>query len=121
MSLIMKTLAMLCNMALFVFTALVLLVDGPPAGVPFVVLMLLALLVPLGSSLVLMRSARGPVAGAALAIGNLALLVLAVWAIAGRFPSPEEKGTVVYSLLLVLSPLLSLVALLKARRKATRP
>lgn len=121
MSMIMRTIAMLCNMALFAFTVLILVVDGPPAGPPFVALMLLALLVPLGSSLVLMRSSRGAVAGAVMVIGNLALLVLAVWSIAGRFPRLEEKGTVVYALLLVLTPLLSLVALAKARRGAARP
>lgn len=121
MSMIMRTIAVLCNMALFAFTALILVVDGLPAGVPFLALMLLALLVPLGSSLVLMRSSRGAVAVAVMAIGNLALLFLAVWAIAGRFPRLEEKGTVAYALLLVLTPLLSLIALIKARRGTTRP
>jgi hypothetical protein len=118
---IMKTLAILCNMALFAFTALVLAVDGPPAGAPFVVLMLLALLVPLCSSIVLMRSSGGAIARMAMVIGSLALLVLAAWAIAGRFPRLQEKGTVAYALLLVLTPLLGLVALLKAKRGAARP
>lgn len=121
MSMIMKTLAMLCCLALLAFTVLVLVVDGPPAGAPFVALMLLALLVPLGSLVVLARSSRGSVAGLLLAIGNLALLFLAVWAIANRIPRLEEKGTVAYALLLVLAPLLSLVALIKARRRAARP
>lgn len=118
---ILKAIVILGNMALFALTALVLVVDGPPAGAPFAALMLLALLVPLGSSIVLMRSSRGAAAGAALAVANLALLVFAIWAIAGRFPRLEEKGTIVYALLLLLAPLLSLFALLKARRGAARP
>ena len=121
MSMIMRTTAMLCSMALFAFTALVLVVDGLPAGTPFMALMLLALLVPLGSSLGLMRSSRGAVARSAMALGNLALFVLAVWALANRFPRLEEKGTVAYALLLVLTPLLSLAALAKARRGRARP
>ncbi|GEM_PF-5154873 len=118
---IMKTIAVLFSLALFAFTVLVLIVDGPPAGIPFLALMLLALLVPPGSLIVLMRSSRRTVARSALAIGNLALLVLAVWAIAGRFPRLEEKGTVAYALLLVLTPLLSLAALLRDRYRAARP
>lgn len=113
----MKITAMVCNFILFGFTCLVLLTDGPPQGAAYWVLTLLALLVPLFSILVLLRLSKNAILWFAVLAGNIALLGFALWAIVSQYPHPEEEGVVAYTVLIVLTPLLSMVALFRAGRR----
>ena len=112
----MKYAAIACNVILFFFTCLVLLTDGPPQGGAYLILALLALLVPLFSSFVLLRSAGNIILRITAMIGNIALLGFSLWAIVSQWPHPEEEGVVAYMVLIVLAPLLSMAALFRAGR-----
>ena len=118
----MRIAAIICNVILFGFTGLVLATDGPPQGAAYVALTLLALLVPLFTSLLLLRSSGGAFPRGVALLGNIALLGFALWAIVSQFPHPEEEGVVAYTMLIVLAPLLGALALFRAgrgRRRAT--
>jgi len=112
----MKIAAIVCNAVLFGFTCLVLATDGPPRGAPYIVLTLLLLLVPLFSSLVLLRFPGNTIMWFMALAGNIALLGFSLWAIVSQWPHPEEEGVVAYMILIVLAPLLSLAALFRAGR-----
>jgi hypothetical protein len=46
-------------------------------------------------------------------ICNIVLLGFACWAIMSQYPHPEEEGVVAYTVLVVLTPILSLLALFR--------
>lgn len=113
----MKIMAIICNVVSFGFTCLVLVTDGPPQGAAYVVFSLLLLAVPILSVVVFLRFSRSIIMKTAAGIGNIVLLGFTCWAIVSQYPHPEEEGVVAYTVLLVLTPLLSLAALLKKKRK----
>jgi len=131
----MKTVAAVCNIGLFLFTFAVLATEGVSARPLYLALTLLLLAVPLLTSVLLLRgrmaprdeqtapeplSAAGTSAGRVAVIGNLALIGLVCWAIADAYPHPEESGVIPYAVLAVLTPVLSVVALLGRTRHGTR-
>jgi len=111
----MKTAAVVLNVVLFIFAAVVLAVDGPPRGTPFVALLGLALLVPLLVAAVLERRSTGVLFWGLAVLGSAALLGLALWAVISRPPRVGEAGALAYVVLLLLAPLLGLAALLRGR------
>jgi hypothetical protein len=138
-SVIMKIVAMICNVVLFGFTGLVLACDGPPRGVAYIVFTLLALLMPVFSAVVIFRmgssegwlgpreeravpGGQGKMEGqapgstltrAAAMVGNIVLIGFTWWAILDQYPHPEEDGVIAFAVLMVLTPILTLVVLLR--------
>ncbi len=135
----MKTLAVICNAALFGFTCLVLLVDGPPEGASYIVFTLWLLFTLILSSVVISRTGANEGLAAIprardllenerktrdrslssnatriLAItSNVVLLGFICWAFVDQFPHPQEEGLIPYTILIVLTPVLSLMVLVR--------
>ncbi len=112
----MKTLTVVCNVAFFVFTCMVLATDGVPKEVPYILLTLAVLLVPILTVFALWRSSMATGA----AIANLALLGSMVWSFVAQYPHPQEEGFVEYVVLAALTPILSAIVLLLRRRGTGR-
>ena len=59
--------------------------------------------------------------GNAMNSDNILLLGLVCWAVVDQYPHPEEEGVVAFTVLTVLTPILSAVVLFRTgRRSATR-
>ena len=113
----MKTLVVVCNVVFFAFTCVVLATDGLPKEVPYILLTLAVLLVPVLTVVALLR-ARLMVAAA---IANLVVLGLMVWSFVAQYPHPQEEGFVEYVVLAALTPILSAIVLfVRARGKGRR-
>ena len=138
----MKTIALICNIALFAFTCFVILTDGMPQEAIYIVFTLLVFLTPVLSMATLALSMniryllRLPEKRNApeepekagektsfstfLRIGtilcNIAMFGFSCWAIISQYPHPEEKGVWTYTVLLLLTPILTLVAILRKTR-----
>jgi formate hydrogenlyase subunit 3/multisubunit Na+/H+ antiporter MnhD subunit len=135
----MKIVAVICNIVLFGFTCLVLLVDGPPKGASYIVFTLWLLLTLILSSVVISRggasdgwlglpmkrkaleeqkktddlSSTSTVIRIVAIICNIVLLGFTCWAFVDQYPHPEEDGLVAFTVLMVLTPILSLVVLFR--------
>jgi hypothetical protein len=113
----MRTVSVVCNLVLFAFTALVLVTDGIPTELGYQLLSLMVLLVPLLTAIVVLRdgASLGPcrprVIAATLA-GNACMLASSCWALVAQYPHPEEEGVLLYTVVLLLTPILSAVVLL---------
>lgn len=142
----MKTLTVLCNIVLFGFTCFVLVTDGPPKEAGYIVFTLLVVLIPILNVVVLFRSGAGdgwvglhmkrkaleaqPKTDAlssrstaierVAAICNIVLLGFVCWALVDQYPHPEEEGVIAYALLMVLTPILSVVVLFRSGRSDSR-
>ncbi len=112
----MRITAIICNVVLFAFTCLVIVTDGPARETVYVVFSFLLLVVPILSAVVLWRFSGSTIMKIATGVGNIVLLGFACWAIISQYPHPEEEGVVAYTVLVVLTPLLSLAALYCARK-----
>ena len=121
--------AVVCNVVLFAFTCFVLLTDGMSAGVPYLTLTLLLLLVPILSAVVLLRgmmppgqkahcdpSSGSPLARRGTAFCNLVLIGFSGWAIVDQYPHPEEGGVIPYAVLVLFTPVITLLALFGSRQ-----
>jgi len=133
----MRTAAVVCNIALFAFTCFVLLTEGISREAPYLILTLLLLLVPILTVIVLLRtritlqgqrtpakrSSTRTVASRVAVFCNLVLIVWCCWAIVSQYPHPKEEGAfaaaslMVFMVLTVLTPLISVVALLGGVRR----
>jgi hypothetical protein len=142
----MKTVTVLCNIVWFGFVCLVLVTDGPPEGASYVVLTLLSLLTPLLTVVAVFRSGAGDgwlglhmrrkafgeqgkiqkrssmssVINILAVACNLALFGHLCWAFVSQYPHPKEEGYVAFVLLAVLTPLLSVVVLIRGGRNDGR-
>ncbi len=117
----MKLLTALCNAVLFLFTLLVLAVDGPPTKAPYIVFTAIVVMTPLVTLFALFREGFGRVRKLA-ALGNAVLLGLFCWAFVDQYPHPAEEGFVAYVVLMVATPILSVVALSRGLpRRASDP
>lgn len=136
----MKIMAVICNIVLFGFTCLVLLVDGLPKAVSYIVFTLWLLLTLILSSVVISRSgasdgwlghpmkrkaseeqkkiddlsSMNTVMRFVAIICNIVLLGFTCWAFVDQYPHPEEEGLIAFTVLMVLTPILSLVALFRS-------
>ncbi len=132
----MKITAVICNIVLFGFTCLVLLVDGPPTDISYIVFTLWLLLTLILNSAVIFfggagsrlrnkeegleqgekagnLSSAGTVMSVVAIICNAVLLGFICWAFVDQYPHPEEEGFLAYAVLIALTPILSLVALFR--------
>ncbi len=112
----MKTLAVLCSIASFLFTCMVLVTDGVSGEAAYAVFSVLLLLVPILTVLALagggaedVRRALKPIAAAS----NIVLLGFIAWAVVDQYPHPREPGYVPYVVLATVTPVLSAFVLLR--------
>ena len=113
----MKPLALVCNVVSFLFTLLVIAGDGPATKTVYIVLMLLLLLIPILTLLALGRPRTFRTRATAVlrlaAPGNLVLLGFVCWALVDQHPHPNEPGFLPYAALMILTPILSAIVLLR--------
>ena len=135
----MRIVAGICNVALFLFVCVVLVTDGPSKETVYIVFSWLAVLIPILSAAVIFGSrasdgwlglqAKTKAADEKRKIGdpasvgtilrivtlvcNIVLFGFVCWAIADQYPHPEEEGVVAFTLLIVLTPILSSVVILR--------
>jgi hypothetical protein len=116
----MRIVALICNIVLFGFTCLVLVVDGPPKGASYVVFTAWSLLTLILSAVVISRmgaidglSSTSTTPRIVATICNVVFLGFVCWALVDQYPHPEEDGVIAFTVLMVLTPILSLVALLR--------
>jgi cytochrome bd-type quinol oxidase subunit 2 len=115
----MKTLTILCNVALAAMSALEVVTEGLPEQPSQWALAVLIVFVPVFTVFVLLR--RQDTGGASVpglaVLCNLVLLVVTCWAAAAQYPYPEGPGIIPFVALAILTPVLSLATL----RRAVRP
>jgi len=116
----MKALTVLCNVLLACFTCFVVVTDGVPTEFVYVVFSLLLVVIPVFTVWALVRR---PPAGEAhsnvrlvTAVCNIVLLGLICWAFIDQYPHPSDPGFVPFVALAVLTPILSVITLLRGRR-----
>ena len=143
----MKIVAAICNVIWFGFTCLVLVTDGLPKEAGYIFISLLHLLTPLLTLVVLFRSGASdgwmglrmkreafeeqrkidnPSSMSTLMknvaiICNVALLGFICWALLSQPPHPEEEGFVAFVVVSVVTPILSVVAILRSGAGAGFP
>src|SRR5512133_575226 len=106
----MKILAIICNISLLLFTCLVLLTDGISREAGYIVLTVILILVPVLNAILIFRNQGKPPHLKVIAvIGNVVLVGLTCWALIKQYPHPREPGFLSYAVLVVLTPILSLV------------
>jgi hypothetical protein len=136
----MKIVAVICNIVLFGFTCLVLVVDGPPKGASYIVFTLWSLWTLVLSAVVISRSgasngwlglqmkrkaleeqkktddrsSASPVMRIVAIVCNIVLLGFICWALVEQYPHPEEDGLIAFTVLMVVTPILSLVVLFRS-------
>jgi hypothetical protein len=124
----MKIAAVVLNVVFFLFSCLVLVTDGLPNEVPFIVVTVLVLAVPVLTVVALLgrRPTDTVPAGNRMttfaACGNVVLLAAICWSLMKTYPHPKEPGFIEYVVLAFLIPIVSLIALLvrgRARQPAT--
>jgi hypothetical protein len=135
----MKTVAVICNIVLFGFTCVVLMVDGPPEGIGHIVFTLWSLMTLILTAVVISRrgardgwlgrqmksealkeqkesadrSAPSAVMRIVAVVCNIVFFGFVCWALVDQYPHPEEEGVIAFTVLMVLTPILSLVVLLR--------
>jgi hypothetical protein len=114
----MRIVALICNILLFGFTGVVLLVDGPPRAARYIVFTLWTLLTLVLSTVVIARGETATTRAVAI-VANIVFLGFVCWAFADQYPHPEEDGLLAFVVLMVATPLLSLAVL--ARRVIPAP
>jgi formate hydrogenlyase subunit 3/multisubunit Na+/H+ antiporter MnhD subunit len=133
----MKIVAVICNVVLFGFTCLVLVTDGPPKGASYIVFTLWSLATLILNAVVISRSgasdgwlglymkrkaleepekiddlaSRSTIMKIVAIICNLVFFGFVCWALVNQYPHPEEDGVVAFTVLMVLTPILSLVVI----------
>jgi hypothetical protein len=143
----MKIVAVICNVVLFAFTCMVLLTDGLPTQAAYIVFTVWLLLTLIVNVVVISRigandgrlwlqmprttaSEQGEAGGrrstsafvrVAVALCNVVLLGFTGWAFVDQYPHPEEDGFVAFIVLMVLTPILSLAALVRGGAGAGQP
>ena len=116
----MRTFAIVLNVVLLAFTCLVLVTDGFPTTAVYIVLTVLLLVIPILTLIVLFRrtGTDAPSSGRVLmervvAACNILLLVFVCWAIVDHYPHPKEEGFLAYVVLVIVTPGLSALTLLR--------
>jgi hypothetical protein len=129
------------NIVLFGFTCLVLLTDGMSRQAVYILYTLLLLLVPILNLVVIFLGAkrngwfsfdlkrkasevksknddfsyRGTILKTVTIISNTVLLGFSCWAFVSQYPHPNEDGFIAFVLLLLVTPILSSIAILLNR------
>jgi hypothetical protein len=109
----MKTVAVISNVAFWLFFCLVIVTDGPPKGATAIVWSLVPFLIPVFNVAVIqILPSPNRVLKLAALLGNIVWLGLASWRIIQDLPShPKEEGLLAFVVFFVLTPLLSAVAI----------
>jgi len=135
----MKTAAIICSVVLFAFTCVVLSTDGLPTDSTYIVFNMWLLLTLILNVVVISRigvndgrlwpqmprpnaGEQGEADGrrstsvfvrVAAALCNVVLLGFTGWAYVDQYPHPEEPGFTAFTVLMVMTPILSLAALVR--------
>jgi len=111
----MRTAALVCNVILVATLCLDALTEGVPGQTLYLMFTVLALLVPILTFVVLLRggSARALITRVTV-VCNLVLAALTCWAAIAHYPYPEGNGVIPFALLLLLTPIISAVVLLRS-------
>ena len=135
----MKISAIICNIILFLFTCLVLVTDGPPTKTIYLVLTLWTFLTLILNTFIISRIGVGnrwlglnkkekvlegskqteepcytnTIIRIAGIICNIVFLVFHCWAFVDQYPHPDEDGFIAFVVLIALTPILSLVVLIR--------
>jgi len=136
----MRIVAIICNIVFFGFTCLVLVSDGPPKGASYIAFTLWTLLTLILSSVVISRSgvrdgwlglhmkekvleeqkkidvlsSTRTIMRIVAIICNIVFFGFICWAIVDQHPHSKEDGLIAYTVLMVLTPILNLVVLLRS-------
>ena len=139
----MKIVAIICNIVLFLFVCLVLVIDGPPRGAVYIVITLWTFLTLILNTVVISRigagdgwlglnmkkkvlgeqkktddlSSTGSIMRIVAIICNIVFLGFHCWAFVDQYPHPRQDGVIAYAVLIVLTPILSVVAHLSKNQK----
>ena len=130
----MRTVAVVCNIVLFVITCFIVLTEGIPKGAPYLILTLLPLLVPILSLVVLLRGGRrlqeqkthddpssmSVLANSMAIFCNLVLIGFSCWAAVAQYPYPEGNGVIPFALLMVFTPILTVAVLFAGKKGKTQ-
>jgi len=129
----MKLIAVILNIALFLFTCLVLITDGISKDAVYNVFSLLLLLVPIFNLVIILHDGAGsnwldfhlkrkvaeeqtksnslpdrnPVLRIFAIIFNIILLGFSCWAFISQYPHPRESGYILFAVIVFLTPVLS--------------
>ncbi len=140
----MKNAAIVCNFVLFAFTCVVIATDGLPSEARYMVFTLWTLFTLLLTPAIISRfgtrpgwlspcrkgatpkddekadrlSSTGLVMRIAAIVANIVLLGGICWALVEQYPHPEEEGFIAFVVLMVLTPLLSLVVLIRSTARS---
>jgi hypothetical protein len=109
----MKPLAVLCNVVLFIFTGFVLATDGAPTKAVYIIFALVSMMTPVVTVFVLARRTASDATRRITATCNALLLAFVCWALVDQHPHPSEPGFIEYVVAMVLTPIVSAVALLR--------
>jgi hypothetical protein len=109
----MKTLAVLCNVVLFIFTCFVLATDGGPTKAVYVIFTLVLLVTPVATVFVLANRTAGEGARRVAVVCNVLLLAFVCWAFVDQYPHPSDPGFIEYVVVTMVTPLVSAVALVR--------
>ena len=136
----MKIAAVICNILLFAFTCMVIATDGPATETVYIIFTMWILLTLILNVVVFYRSAmsrgwsglfnkstataetgRGADRSSvdrnlktAAIICNIVFIAFVCWAYVDQYPHPEEEGFIEYMVMMVLTPILSLVVLFRS-------
>jgi hypothetical protein len=130
----MRIVAIVCNIVLFVITSMIVLTEGIPGRAPYLILTLLPMLVPLLSLIVLLRggmtlqerktrddpSSMSALVDRVAVLCNFVLVGFTCWAAVAQYPYAEGNGVIPFALLMVLTPILTLVVLFAGRKRKTQ-
>jgi formate hydrogenlyase subunit 3/multisubunit Na+/H+ antiporter MnhD subunit len=137
---IMKIMAILCNIVLFLFICLVLVTDGLPKETVYIVSTLWTFLTLILNSVVISRigardgwlrlhrkrnaseeqkktddlSPTGTIMRIVAIICNIVFLGFHYWAFVDQYPHPKEDGFIAFVVLMMLTPILSLMVLFRS-------
>lgn len=119
----MKTLTILCNIVLLGFTGFVLVADGVSREPIYIVFTLLLVLIPIFTVFAIVHSEAGNSRPGGdvkhntlyrvAAVCNVVLFGSVCWAVIDQYPHPEEPGLVPFTMLAVLTPIISAVTLFR--------
>lgn len=122
----MKTLVTILNIVLVGFTLMVVTTEGGPTDIGHTILGVLLFLVPLFNIILVLRlglfnpakgasnNAMNGAARIAAMLFNLILFGFGVWATIEAYPHPEEDGVLAFTILVLLTPIVSALVFLRA-------
>lgn len=111
----MRIIAVCCNAVLLGFTVFVTVTDGFPQKPAYILFWILLIAVPLLNVIGFFRRGRPNVwlTPAARIAANILLLGFSAWAVIDQYPHPEEPGVLEFTLVVLLTPILSIVAIVR--------